>query len=50
VNQAEPEQLAAALRDEQEARYQAIEARIPADRKFDGGWRKRAYVHYPDLP
>jgi hypothetical protein len=28
----------------------AIEARIPADRKFDRGWRKRAYVHYPDLP
>lgn len=50
VNQAEPEQLAAALRDEQEARYQAIEARIPADQKFDRGWRRRAYVHYPDLP
>jgi lysozyme family protein len=50
VNQAEPEQLAAALRDEQEARYQAIEARIPSDQKFDRGWRKRAYVHYPDLP
>jgi hypothetical protein len=36
--------------DAQEPRYLAIEARIPSDRKFDRGWRKRAYVHYPDLP
>lgn len=25
-------------------------ARNPVDRKFDRGWRRRAYVHYPDLP
>lgn len=42
--------LAAKLRDAQEARYQAIEAANPADARFDAGWRKRAYVQYPDLP
>lgn len=50
VNLTDPEPLAASLRDAQESRYLAIEARKPEDRKFDGGWRKRAYVHYPDLP
>jgi len=44
------EALAEALRDAQEARYLEIEARKPEDAKFDAGWRKRAYVRYPDLP
>ena len=42
--------LAERLRDAQEARYLRIEAVKPADVKFDAGWRKRAYVRYPDLP
>ena len=42
--------LAEQLRDAQEARYLRIEAVKPADVKFDAGWRKRAYVRYPDLP
>ena len=44
------ETLAEALRDAQESRYLAIEAQHPEDVKFDAGWRKRAYVRYPDLP
>lgn len=44
------EGLAERLRDAQEARYLRIEAVKPADVKFDAGWRKRAYVRYPDLP
>jgi len=42
--------LAAMLRDAQEEHYLAIEKAVPADVRFDGGWRKRAYAHYPDLP
>ena len=42
--------LIAELQDAQETRYQAIEAAHPGDVKFDAGWRKRAYAHYPDLP
>jgi len=42
--------LAEQLRDAQEARYLAIEARNPEDVKFDAGWRNRAYARYPDLP
>jgi lysozyme family protein len=44
------EELTEQLRDAQEARYLAIEARKPQDVKFHDGWRKRAYVRYPDLP
>jgi len=50
VSEQDAEGLAERLRDAQEARYLAIEARKPQDVKFHDGWRKRAYARYPDLP
>ena len=43
--------LAEALREAQEAHYEALYQANPArDAKFIKGWENRARAHYPDLP
>lgn len=50
INNQDGDALGAALRDAQDAHYQAIVRAHPLDERFLRGWENRDHAVYPDLP